>query len=196
MRTSLIILCLLSPLASGCASSYMRDATPTAPPDAEECKVVIYRPSGMIGQLFTFPIYDGDKLLGFSEDGCYFEYRCAPGSHLFLSWSSNEKIVDASLAGGKTYYLRSYGKMGFVVAAAGLKPTTRQDENWAKVEEVVAQLKCRQLISEKAAEHESRRHEKVEKLRKELEEGSKKVQHLVPEDGKPETPLPLPVVSP
>lgn len=190
MGISTRLVLLLAPLAAGCMSTYMRDSQPTSPPGPGECKVVVYR-SSYAGYQITFPIYDGEKFMGFTEVGNAFEYRCPPGKHLFLSWSENEKVVDATLAPGKTYYLESYAKIGFFVQAAGLDPISRHHNDWPRVEEIVAKLRWREAVPEKAAEHEERRREKARKIMQEHAEGREDPKFMMPEDGKPETPAPI-----
>ncbi|MBI3855197.1 MAG: hypothetical protein HY293_05850 [Planctomycetes bacterium] len=196
MRNALIAIWLVLPLTSACASSYMRDGTPTGPPGPDESKVVVYRKSSITGSNITFPVYDGEKLLGFSEYGSYFEYRCRPGKHLFMSWGGGGRLVEATLAGGKTYYLESYSKFGGWMGKPGFDPIGRAHEDWPTVEKIVAGLTCRRVIPEKALEHEARKGERAQKFREEHAEGKRDAYLLEPEDGKPESPAPLPKVSP
>jgi len=191
MRTSMGLIFLLAPWTAGCMSSYMRDAVPGGPPGSEECRVVVYR-SSYAAYAVTFPIYDGEKLIGFTEVGCAFEYRCPPGRHLFLSWSENEKVVEATLVPGKTYFLESYAKIGFLVAAAGLDPISRDHKDWPRAEEIVAKLHWREVIPERAAEHEQRRRDKARKIMQEHAEGREDSKFLMPQDGKPDTPAVFP----
>jgi len=162
----------------------MRDATPSGPPGPDEVKVVVYRGGSIMGYAVTLPVYDGETLLGFAERNSYFEYRCSPGKRIFMSWAENEKVIEATLAGGKTYYMNAYPKMGGFSAAAGFIPITKAHESWAGIEEIVAGLTCRAVIPEKAAEHEDRRREKARKIMKEHAAGEEDSLYLKLEDGK------------
>ena len=69
-------------LAACSTTREMRDAAPTPPPGPGEAKVVVYR-TAVFGGADHYPVYDAvspePKLLGYTETGCYFEVRCAPG---------------------------------------------------------------------------------------------------------------------
>ncbi len=184
MRRGRFLALLAVPLAAACSSSYMQPAEPTGPPGPEEAKVVVYRTSSLFGGAVTFPVYDGEKLIGFTEKGAYCEYRCPPGKRLFLSWAENEKVVEATLAGGKTYYLESYAKVGAFTSACGLDPIGRDHKNWSAVQDLVAGLECRAVIPERAAEHEEKRRDKARKIMKEHAAGEEDSKFLKAEDGK------------
>jgi hypothetical protein len=170
--------------SAACSSSYMRDAAPSGPPKADEAKIVVYRSSSLFGGAVTFPVYEGEKLLGFAEKGCFFEYRCPPGKRVFVSWGENEKVVEAALSAGKTYYLNAYPKVGAWTSAVGLDPVTMAHGDWAGVEALVAGLSCREVIPEKAAQHEEKRREKARKILQEHAAGEEDALFLKAEDGK------------
>jgi hypothetical protein len=150
MRTFLVVL----PVLTACTSGYMQDAVPTGPPGPDESKVIVYRTS-IIGSLGTYPVYDGEKLVGLTEKGKYFEVRCAPGKHVFISGYVPFAAggVEADLAPGKTYYIKSYPRASlFWSVVGGLAPVTRESKEWARIEKRLQRMQCRELTPESAME--------------------------------------------
>lgn len=170
-------------LSAACSSSYMRPGQPMGAPGPNESKIVVYRRS-LFGAAVTFPIYDGTKLIGFTEKGAYFEYKCPPGKRVLVSWGENEVVAAGDLLPGKTYYIRGHAKMGFFSAGAGMDPINRDDSEWATIESLVAKLDCHEVDPERAAKHEAKRREKAEKILKEYETGEEKAALIVSQDGK------------
>lgn len=134
MRPALMLL----PLLAGCAS-YMQKTEPTGPPGPAEAKVVFCRPSRFLGGGIDFPLWDGEKFVGFSENGCTVEHRCAPGEHFFLTVAQSYKAVSATLAAGQTYYIWITPRVGAWTSAVGLTPVHKEDTEL--LEEVRASLK-------------------------------------------------------
>jgi hypothetical protein len=170
----------LLPFLAACSSSYMRDAAPTDPPGPDEAKIVILR-DAFYAIARTFPIYDGDELLGFSEYGSYFECRRKPGHHLFLAWGETDGAVQADLAGSRTYYLQFNPKAGFFSAGASLQLLPPGPHLDARIKGLV----CRELIPERGDSWMTRHHEKAAR-KVEYYEGQGKARCVVlkPEDGR------------
>jgi hypothetical protein len=161
-------LCLL-PLLAGCAS-YMQKVEPTGPPGPDEAKVVFCRPSRFLGGGVEFPLWDGEKLVGFSEHGCTVEYRCAPGEHFFLTMAQSYKGLNASLAGGNTYYLWVTPRVGAWTAAVGLTPVRKEDaELLQEVRASLQDTEYRAPVPEECGPYEEKRRERtraaIEKFR-------------------------------
>ncbi len=172
------------PFLAACSSSYMRDAGPSVDPGPDEARIVVYRDSG-VAMARTFPVYDGEELIGFSEYGSYFEVNRKAGEHLFLAWGSSDGVVHAELAPKKTYYLWFYPKAGFFSAGAGLDAVPATPENCAKMDALLPKLSRRELIPERgAAWVESHKSKQEKKLGK--QEGKEvDPKHLMqPEDGR------------
>jgi hypothetical protein len=190
MRTILAVL-LLALVACSKTTSYMRDAQPTPPPGPNESKVIVYR-SAKWGGGKHFPIYEyvdeDGKLLGFTETDCYFEFKCTPGKHLFLTWGEGKAFIEADLAPQKTYYIRAYSKYGYWAARPGFSPVNKDSEYMDKLDEVWATLRCRELDPEQAAEYATRKEERMKKVQASYEEGKKAPLYLKPDDGRSETP--------
>lgn len=175
-------------LLAGCAAGYMRDARPTGPPGPEEARVVFYRTS-RIGFAADFPVYDGEELIGLSESGNYFEVRCAPGKHLFVSGFSPDppEAVDADLVAGKTYYVKVYPKnaalFGLVwTVVGGLAPVKKDDREWDRVERRIDRMQCRELVPEMALEYGKT--DLIEIIRSRLEAAKQNASILDMEDGR------------
>jgi hypothetical protein len=137
-KVKLLVALLL--LLAGCTSSYMRDAEPAGPPGPDEAKVVFYRTSA-VSSVVAFPVYDGERLVGFTEKGNYFEVRCIPGRHVFSSGrpSFAASTLNADLAPGRTYSVKSYPKnagAGMVVCGlvGAFAPVTRESNEWDRIE--------------------------------------------------------------
>jgi hypothetical protein len=182
---------LVLPMLAACssASTYMRSSQPGAPPGEDEAVVVFCRPSRMVGAAITFDVWDRMKLIGVAEKGCRFEYRCAPGKHLFLAQGEDVKAVEADLAASKTYYVWVTPRMGVLYATVGFTPVTRDSEVAPKVWKALAKSKYRELDPELALPFEKENQEAIRKLMEEFEGARKEeVLKLTPEDGYPQAP--------
>jgi hypothetical protein len=191
MMKTLLPLLLLALAACSKTTSYMRDSQPGPPPGPQESKVVVYR-SAKWGGGKHFPIYEyvneEGKLIGFTETDCFFEYRCAPGKHLFLTWGEGSAFIEADLAPQKTYYIRAYSKYGWWAARPGFAPVNTGSESMDKLGEIWPTLKCRELDPASAAEYASRKEDRMKKMQAGYEEGRKNPQYLKAEDGRSEPP--------
>jgi hypothetical protein len=175
---------LVLPLVAACSSSYMREAQTSGPPGEGESKVIFCRPSRFTGSAVTFDVWDSLKLIGFAENGSYFEYRCSPGKHLFLAEAESDKAIDADLASRKTYYVWVTPRMGVFSANLGLTPVNKDSELMPKVEKALEKNKCRELIPDIGAEYQDRYRERMQKLKETFEgERKEKTLKLLPEDG-------------
>ena len=190
-----VILALLPAALAACSTTtYMRDAQPTPSPGPEEAKVIIYRTSSF-GGAEHFPVYElvdheDGRLLGFTETDRYFEYRCPPGKHLFVTWGEGEAFIEADLEAGKTYFIRTYSKFGVLSARPGFAPVGQESGHWPTLEEVLSSLQCRELEPDKAAEYEHRKVDHLKKTMASYREGRKNPRFLTPNDGLEELTLP------
>jgi hypothetical protein len=159
-------LLLVLPFLAACSSSYMRDAAPSGPLGPDEARIVVYRTSAM-GFARTFPVYDGEELIGFSEVGSSFESIRKSGSHVFIAWGESDGVVHAELAPQKTYYLELYPTIGFFTAGVGLTPVPATPDTCAKIDETLKSLAHRELIPERGAawveSHKSKEEKKLKK---------------------------------
>jgi hypothetical protein len=161
MRCALVLL----PFLVGCASSYMQRAEPLGPPGANEAKVVFCRPSRAFGGAVTFPLWDGTRLIGFSESGGTIEYRCEPGEHVFVASAQTYKGMEATLAGGTVYYVWLTPRLGFLSAAVGLTRVGKEDTEL--LEQVRASLKENELkakLPEKCDPYEAKRRDTIREV--------------------------------
>ncbi|MBV8878939.1 MAG: hypothetical protein JO332_03135, partial [Planctomycetaceae bacterium] len=139
-----------------------------------------------------FPVFeiidDSGKLLGFTETDCYFEYRCEPGRHLFLTWGEGEAFIEAELAPGKTYFLQAWSKFGLVRSRPGFAPVAPGSDSFRELQKRWPELTCRELNPEKGADYERSRAEKVKEAKSEFEAGVKAAKVLPPDEGEPAIP--------
>lgn len=186
MRRSPLLPLLLLPLLVSCASSYMQHAEPSGPPGPGEAKVVFCRPSRALGGAVTFPVWDGAKLLGFSESGGYFEYRCEPGEHFFIASAQSYKGMAASLTGGNTYYVWITPRVGFLSAAVGFTRVGKDDqEMFADVQASLKENECKQKLPEKCDPYEQNRRDTIQEVLGEFRAGKRTSEEpLRAEDGR------------
>jgi hypothetical protein len=172
----------------------MRDAKPAPPPGPCEAKVVVYR-DAVIGGVDHFPVYEylheDGNLLGFTETNCYFEFFCEPGKHFFLTWGEGDAFIEATLEGGKTYYIQAWSKFGLISSRPGFAPVAKDSETYRELMKVWPDMRCRELDPAYAAEYETEKEARVKKAREVYEAGTKPAQILKPEVGVP-TPEPTP----
>lgn len=117
---------LLMALLPAC-TTYMQDTKPSGPPGPQEAKVVFCRPSRFIAGGVDFPLWDGETMIGMAESGRCFEYRCAPGEHVFLTKAQSYKAIPATLAGGSSYYVWVTPRVGAWATAVGFTPVRVED---------------------------------------------------------------------
>jgi hypothetical protein len=174
---------LLLPLAAciHLETEYMRDgANPPATKEGDAI-VVVFRPSTFGGNT-QFPIFefrnDEVNLMGFSESGCYFEYRCPAGKHVFLTWGEGTAYIEADLAAKKTYYIRCFAKLGLLAPRPRFDPVCPESEEWKNLDEELKGLKYRELIPEKGEIFEESKEERAKKAKASFEEGKKRPTYL------------------
>lgn len=183
----------LLPLAlAACETvSEMRDAQPTPPPESDEAKVIVYR-TAHFGGAWHFPVYDdvgqGGKLLGFTETGCYFEYRTTPGLHRFFTWGEGEAYIDAELAPGKTYFIRASSRFGIVSPRPAFSPVGPGSRDWDSIDALLARLRCRELDPSEAEAIEERQQPSA--LRVKMAYSPDEARPLAPDDGRGDIVLP------
>jgi hypothetical protein len=176
-------------LLAACSTqtSYMRDVPPSPGPDAGQAKVVVFRPSAFAG-ITQFPIYeftqDDATLMGFAESGCYFEYKCPPGRHLFLTWGEGEAFIEADLAPNKTYFVRCFARFGVVSPRPAFSPVALGSEEMKNLDDELRGLKCRELDACSADSYAEAKEERARKAKQSHDEGRKAPRFLKPEDGR------------
>lgn len=146
MKRSVLIL----PLLAACSGSYMVGGESIGSAGREEARVVVYRPSG-VNAARAYMVYDGDQLMGFAENGCAFEYRCAPGEHLFMQLGSSgltDTAVMATLESGRTYYLRSETETELFSLRLSLVPVRVGSPEMQRLQEDLDDCSFRVLVPE------------------------------------------------
>ncbi len=178
-------------LAACNTTSSMRDTQPTAPPVADEAKVIVYR-TAVFGGAAHFPVYDdvgmGGRLMGFTETGCYFEYRCPPGRHLFFTWGEGEAFIEADLLPGRTYVIRACSRFGLISPRPVFSPVGRGSKEWESLEALLAKLQCREIDPSEVEAIEERQQRTVLQIKSSYSREEAKV--LEPDDGLGELVLP------
>ena len=86
----------------------------------------------------TVYVLKEDKVIGYLENRKLFFVEVPAGEHLFMSVTSNTEGLKASLAGGKTYYVRLFSTPGAMSMLAGgsenlyMEPIVPGTEQWEK----------------------------------------------------------------
>ena len=107
---SRLFLALVAPaLASGCTSYELAaPASPTSPfaaPPADRAQICVVR-SSVMAQAVTFPVHDGEMLVGATRGPGHFCYFAAPGRHtIAIEADEIERAVLIAEPGGR-YYLK------------------------------------------------------------------------------------------
>jgi hypothetical protein len=180
---------LLLPLAAciHLETENMRDGTKRPSPKEGEAIVVVFRPSTFGGNT-QFPIFefrdDEVSLMGFSESGCYFEYRCPAGKHVFLTWGEGTAYIEADLAAKKTYYIRCYARLGILAPRPRFDPVCPDSEEWKTLAAELADLKYRELFPLKGGLFEESKEENAKQAKASFEEGKRTPTYLKPECGR------------
>jgi hypothetical protein len=187
MRTVAASLLLL---LTGCLhfeTEYMRDAGAPGLSHENDARVIVFRPSAFGGNT-QFPIFEYAenevKLMGFAESGCVFEYRCAPGKHLFLTWGEGEAYIEADLAAKRTYYIRCFARLGILAPRPRFTAVRPGTDEWKNLDNELKDLQPRELNPAKADAFEDSKEERVRKAKASMDEGKKNLTELKPEDGR------------
>lgn len=177
----------LLPFLTAC-TTYMQTTPPVGPPGPEEAKVVFCRPSRFLAGGIDFPVWDGERLVGFSQHGCTIEYRCAPGEHFFVTKAQSYKALAATLAGGTTYYVWVTPRVGAFTSAVGFTPVRAEDaELLAEVRASLAGTEYRAPVAEACAAYEQDQREAVRAVVAKFRAGDYTVEPpLRPQDGRRE----------
>lgn len=177
-------------LLAGCLgfeTSYMRDAGATGFKRENDARVIVFRPSTFGGNT-QFPIFEYKEneviLMGFAESGCLFEYWCAPGKHLFLTWGEGEAYIEADLAPKRTYYIRCHAKFGILAPRPRFTAVRAGSEEWKNLDDELKDLQPRELNPEKAEQYEESKEDRVKRAKASLDEGKKNLTELKPTDGR------------
>ncbi len=140
----------------------MQTVPPMGPPGPEEAKVVFCRPSRFIAGGLEYPIWDGDKLVGFAEHGSTIEYRCAPGEHFFVAKAQSYKGFAAVLTAGNTYYVWVTPRVGAWTSAVGFTPVRKEDVDvLAELQASLAKTEYRAPRSEECGPYEQKHRDSV-----------------------------------
>ena len=146
-------LILIMPLVAACSSSYLQTAAPGGKPGPQETRVIFCRPSRAVGGAVNFPVWDEQHLIGFSEGGTWFEYRCPPGKHYFIASAQTYKGLPADLTGGKTYYVWITPRVGFLSAAVGMTAVSKGSDLLKEAQASISPSDCRRLHPDKGAKY-------------------------------------------
>jgi hypothetical protein len=111
-------------------------------PDRDKALVVFMRRGRDAGAIQAV-VYDGDELVGVLSANSAIAYQTEPGKHLFMVVSEAADFLEATLAPGKTYFVRAVPRMGwwrarFSLEAVDAKQHARDMPRWLKGLSLVA----------------------------------------------------------
>ncbi|WP_209330432.1 hypothetical protein [Lunatimonas salinarum] len=129
MSKSTLLLLFLSGLLTALSPVY---AQQTDNPNPDKAKVYFMRVSGT-GALVNFKYFHGNHYLGKFSGPNYFVYEVEPGEHLFWVTSENRDFIEATLEGGKTYFIEVRPTIGGVKAAVKVLPIDPADTKRMKL---------------------------------------------------------------
>ena len=84
---------------------------PTTAPPPNMARIYFMKPGGSMQKAYTM-ILENEKVVGYLQNRTVFYLDVPAGEHFFMSVSSITEGLKASLAGGKTYYVRLYSSPG------------------------------------------------------------------------------------
>jgi hypothetical protein len=134
-----LFVAVCSLIAVGCAKPYLPVSTPrpTAAPAADKARIYFIKPGGSMQAALTYILKD-DKVVGYLENRKVFYLDLPAGEHFFMSVTSNTDGLKATLAGGKTYYVRVFSAPGAKSMLVGgsenlyMEPIVPGSESWGK----------------------------------------------------------------
>lgn len=165
----------LLPLLAACSTHLMRDAAPVAV-QPDQAKVVVYRPSTR-SRARLMPVYDGERLMGFVEPRCAFDYLCPPGAHLFIIHGTSDIAVEAELEAGRTYYLKVGTEPDWFRRRVVVVPVVSGSAEAAELGNDLAECISRALDADAGADYAEDAREK-QALRRAWFEGDGKAERL------------------
>jgi hypothetical protein len=113
-------------------------APPALKAEADKAVVVFMRPSGFGAALAQTILDDKGRFLGDALPSSRFAVKVPSGEHTFIVWAENTGVLKANLAPGKIYFVEVSLSMGFGSASAELLAIKPSTENWAELDEWLA----------------------------------------------------------
>jgi hypothetical protein len=176
--------------ASGCAGYNVASTTPrpTAAPAADQARVYFMKPGGSWGNAEGFVLLE-DKVVGYLKNRQVFFVDVPAGDHLFMSVTSNADGIQASLAGGKTYYVRLFSTPGAMSMMLGgsenmyMEPIAPGTEGWGKRMEWLDGATLVEMNDEKCAAWEAKYAEKNAERLANFKSGKAQAKPMTPEMG-------------
>ncbi len=124
---------------SGCASKHMEPVATGAANvtvGANESAVVFLR-STTIGGAIQAPVVEGGGVLNSDSTSIHFVaivsagakvfHKTTPGKHFYVVGGESSEMLEATLTGGKTYYVRLSPRIGFVKARFVFEPIPQSE---------------------------------------------------------------------
>lgn len=160
----------LLPLLASCGGRdiMVRSDERTDPPGKDEAKIVVFRDS-VRNRTKAYAFFDEQELLGFCQAGAWFEVLLRPGEHFFYLHGVSMNGVRATLAAGKTYYLRVDSVPKLFLLQLRLTPITPDQEEFENLDRILADLKRQEPVETALASYSSRHASVLEAELAELE---------------------------
>jgi hypothetical protein len=162
----------------------MLPAERLASPGPGKALVTFFRPTNF-APVVQMQLWDGQKLVGFSNKETYVQYECESGEHLFMARAENWSYVPAVLDSGKHYGLILRPKRGIVkLARVDLIPITKasQDVSPKEITAWLSTLKAETIDPELISMFEERWSEAVDAAIAEFPEKQEDTRHMRPDD--------------
>jgi hypothetical protein len=155
-RMSVVLMGAAAMLMTGCASQQAQQAQQALrytskymtvveskteasyAPSTNESLVIFMRPNvlGYAVQACVYDVTTGEnQLVGIVSARTKLAYKTTPGEHLFMAVSETADFLKASLAPGKTYYVRVVPRMGAWRARFSLAPVRRDERTGPRFKE-------------------------------------------------------------
>jgi hypothetical protein len=182
MRTIAVLL----PLLAACSRTHVTTVAPEPlePPGPAEARLVVLRDSWR-NPLKPYAFFDDQEILGFSEAGAWFEVLVRPGRHFFYLHGVEAAGVRATLAGGRTYYLRVESVPEPFRLRLRIAPLAPGTEDFDRIDELLAGLERREPVQAQLEAYVERYADRIEEgLARLRTEGIEETAALSEEDGR------------
>ena len=160
----------LIPLLASCGGPavMVRSDERTDPPGKDEAKIVVFRDSYR-NRTKPYAFFDEQEMLGFAQAGAWFEVLLRPGDHFFYLHGVSMNGVRATLAAGKTYYLRVDSVPKLFLLQLRITPITPDHEDFEHLDRILADLERREPVEAALAAYAARHARVLEAELAELE---------------------------
>lgn len=94
-------------------------------PEPGKARMVFFRPSSLLGIVYSFKIRENEAELGLINNAGFFITDVAPGKHLFDAHTTAKDGLDFEVEDGETYYIKINMAAGLIAYTPRMLPSDK-----------------------------------------------------------------------